>query len=474
MKRQDPRGYYKVLRVPPNASAEAIKRAFRTLAVECHPDRNPHAGASAAFKTLSEAYGVLSDVRQRAKYDGRPFVPPASDAPDARHTRANHPGRRAADKVEPKDASASPSSREPIHCSCCDRATAQPRSASYWTVVSIVITWRRATRGVFCAACANKIGLRCTAISAAFGWWGPLGFFWTPISIYRNAVGGERQEDSDADLLWHNALAFLLQGKLTIAHALARQVAAAKSVHALDASDMLVELHRAGVPRDTPSLVDPWKMRRTNVAAQAALGLAGPVALAAFVLIGARPFEALATPAYATSFSPIAPVVTATKAARNIIASRMTLKTDTTPSPPTCAKTPEDGALIDGRLDPGKPGHHMEINNGTDGLAIVKVRDSITDHVRFSFFVKRGGHATVGPLPDGSYRIQYAIGAALAEDCRSLLSVERASEFPETKTFHAQLRPTGLLTDTLGFTLFSVPDGNVSPQAIDARKFLSD
>ncbi len=471
MKRQDPKGYYKVLRVPPSASPEAIKRAFRTLALECHPDKNPEAGAVAEFKKLSEAYAVLSDERQRARYDGRPIDEPAAETAHARPTSTNHPGRRASDQVDPTTTSAS--TREPIHCTCCGRATAQPRHASYWTVVSIVVTWRRATRGVFCAACANKIGLRCTAISAAFGWWGLLGVLWTPISIYRNAVGGERQEDSDASLLWHNALAFLFQGKLTVAHALARQVAAAKSAHALDAADMLAELHRAGVPRDTPPLIDPWRMRRVNFALQAALGLVGPAALIALLLVGGRPFEAFATPAYANVLSPISPVGTATTAARKI-ASRMTMKTDTAPPPPTCATMPEDGALIDGRLDPGKPGSHMEIDNGADGPAIIKVRDPITDHVRFAFFVSKASHVKVGPLPDGTYVIQYAVGPALAEDCKSLISVDRASEFTDPKTFHTQVRASGVVTETLAYTLFAVPDGNVSPQAIDAHKFLSD
>lgn|GEM_PF-1134007 len=471
MKRQDPKGYYKVLRVPPNASPEAIKRAFRTLAVECHPDKNPQAGAAGEFKKLSEAYAVLCDERKRAKYDGRQLGEPVAEPADARYTNTNHPGRRASDRVDP--ATGPNSSREPIHCTCCGRATAQPRHASYWTVVSVVVTWRRVRRGVFCAACANKIALRCTAISAAFGWWGLLGVFWTPISIYRNAVGGEREEDADASLLWHNALAFLFQGKLTVAHALARQVAAARSAHSLDAADMLAELHRAGVPRDTPPLVDPWRMRRINLALQAALGLIGPATLIALMLVGARPFEAIATPAYANALRPITPVETATMAARSI-ASRMTMINDTAPPPPTCATTPEDGALIDGRLDTGKLGHHMEIANGADGPAIIKVRDAITDHVRFAFFVSKGGHVKVGPFPDGTYVIQYAIGPALAEDCKSLISIDRASEFIDPKTFHTLVRPTSIVTQTLAYTLFSVPEGNVDPQPIDPRKFLSD
>lgn len=67
MSRQD---YYAMLGVAPTASAAEIKRAFRKLALETHPDRNPdQSGAEERFKTISEAYGVLSDPEKRAQYD---------------------------------------------------------------------------------------------------------------------------------------------------------------------------------------------------------------------------------------------------------------------------------------------------------------------------------------------------------------------------------------------------------------------
>ncbi|HET6203355.1 MAG TPA: molecular chaperone DnaJ [Planctomycetota bacterium] len=64
------RDYYEVLGVPRNASAEDIKRAYRKLALEVHPDRNPgDAGAEKKFKELAEAYDVLSDPGKRAQFD---------------------------------------------------------------------------------------------------------------------------------------------------------------------------------------------------------------------------------------------------------------------------------------------------------------------------------------------------------------------------------------------------------------------
>ena len=63
---QDP---YSVLSVDRGASPEDIKRAFRKLAMEYHPDRNKDEGAEARFKEVNAAYEVLSDPEKRARYD---------------------------------------------------------------------------------------------------------------------------------------------------------------------------------------------------------------------------------------------------------------------------------------------------------------------------------------------------------------------------------------------------------------------
>jgi molecular chaperone DnaJ len=61
--------YYEVLDVPRNASADDIKRAFRRLAMQYHPDRNAEDGAEQRFKEINEAYEILSDPERRANYD---------------------------------------------------------------------------------------------------------------------------------------------------------------------------------------------------------------------------------------------------------------------------------------------------------------------------------------------------------------------------------------------------------------------
>jgi curved DNA-binding protein len=66
----DYKDYYKILGVDRNASAEDIKRAYRKLAMQFHPDRNPgDKRAEERFKDINEAYQVLSDPQKRSRYD---------------------------------------------------------------------------------------------------------------------------------------------------------------------------------------------------------------------------------------------------------------------------------------------------------------------------------------------------------------------------------------------------------------------
>ena len=95
------RDYYAVLGVARDASPEAIKKAYRKLAREYHPDINKSPGAEARFKEINEANEVLSDPEKRKRYDalganwksGQDFTPPSGWG-DFRRTQSGPGGIR--------------------------------------------------------------------------------------------------------------------------------------------------------------------------------------------------------------------------------------------------------------------------------------------------------------------------------------------------------------------------------------------
>ena len=64
------RDYYEILGVSKSANADEIKKAYRKVAMQFHPDRNPgDKSAEEKFKEAAEAYEILSDADKKAQYD---------------------------------------------------------------------------------------------------------------------------------------------------------------------------------------------------------------------------------------------------------------------------------------------------------------------------------------------------------------------------------------------------------------------
>ena len=84
-----PRDLYSVLGVAKDADEDAIKKAFRKLAMQYHPDKNPGKSSEAKFKEINQAHEVLSDKDKRALYDefGEESLHQGFDAERARYIR---------------------------------------------------------------------------------------------------------------------------------------------------------------------------------------------------------------------------------------------------------------------------------------------------------------------------------------------------------------------------------------------------
>jgi hypothetical protein len=75
--------HYRVLGVPVDASAREIRRAYRRLARQHHPDQNPKPDGPERFHLVAQAYAVLNDPARRARYDHSIQRPARRDPPRA-------------------------------------------------------------------------------------------------------------------------------------------------------------------------------------------------------------------------------------------------------------------------------------------------------------------------------------------------------------------------------------------------------
>lgn len=439
MQNRDPLGYYAALGLEPSASPDEVKRAYREFAKETHPDTSQKESVE-SFRELTRIYKILIDPRSRAEYDSSGFkVSGANDAYEA---------------------------IEPVRCSSCGRVTAQPRYLIFWRVYSFIVgTIKRPVQGIFCADCARREALKSSAISAIAGWWGvPWGPIYTVLSIARNGIGGERPPGSEERLIWYNCLAFLSQGHNDLAYALAKKSNnASEEKIAAGANRLIAELERSGHSSTRSALKNVWQVQPIHALAHFCLAAALPIGLAAIIY-----YDETAAPSsakYASSAPDLFP-----QSGNGGSASATSQEGDNF-SLSLCPSEPRNGQLLESRFAASEFGHVLEIDNGSEGNAIVKLRDAVSNQVIGAMYVQQNKKARIQNIPDGAYRVQYAIGKGLAENCMSFTGSFRAWQFPKVETFATRRTSTQIVSQHLTYTLYPVSSGNVRPQSLSIGAF---
>lgn len=451
----DSNGYYAALGLSPGASLEVVRAVYRQLAKECHPDRPGCRDGGERFRRITEAYDALSDATFKSNYDQG-----AEQAPS--------------DRVQPSP------QIDPVRCQVCSAITAQPRRLAFWRVTSFILfSQKNPKQGIYCRDCAAKEQWKSTVWTSLLGWWGiPWGPPWSIMHGVTNATGGTREPEIDEALMWQNALAFAMRGEGSLAVGLSNILRKSDNVEiGRKSADIIGFFADQGID-PTTTLNDVWKRSFLKTTALLATAFLVPAAALAFVAVPSKGFFSSqpsdAEPDLLSEvFGPDAQLPASETSTQG---GEAPLK----PAPPpeqTCDVPPANGELlVDNRSNAGS-GHQLEIDNGTSGDAIIKVRSAGSDRTLASFFVSRGRSATLKNIPDGAYSVQYANGDKLAANCRTFINdgTASASEFPGPETLETRyeetLEGTRVARSRLSYTLYSVPGGNVHPSDINMDEF---
>lgn len=265
----DPKGYYRILGVAPDADAAAVKTAYRSRAKDLHPDHNPSAHAGEAFARLNEAYQVISDPRRRAAYDrlaarvhaaftsGPRTQAQARPQPEARPKAAQPPPRPQA-QSQPRRTERPASGETLCPCSRCGKVTAQPRHIIFRRVIGrLRHTLITPIEGTFCRRCAQVTAVKASYATLVSGWWAlPRGPLETLRALWINVRGGEIPAEANRALLVAQARAFLGRGEAALARGCAEQA----YDFVRDGADRREVEHLLGlIPRGTRRLRDRWR-----------------------------------------------------------------------------------------------------------------------------------------------------------------------------------------------------------------------
>lgn len=199
MKSNDHLGYYEALGVTNNATQGEIKAAYRSKAMDLHPDRNIGIDTTSKFQQLQTAYDIISNEKLRSQYDADSSVPPTA--------QANEEGT-----YQPL---------EPIVCARCSKITAKPNYKVFYSVFSYFIGASRTPhQGIFCSQCEIKVAVKASTLTIIFGWWSIPGFLWSIHALLYNLIGGTFKEQN-ARLHGYQAFYFAQNGNEELSRAIA-------------------------------------------------------------------------------------------------------------------------------------------------------------------------------------------------------------------------------------------------------------
>jgi hypothetical protein len=400
------------------------------------------------FREITAAYEALSDEKFKLWYDTEPE--------ESQH----HEGQEA------------DSAYDFVRCQECGKITAQARHIVFWRVTSFVLaSHKQPVQKIYCRPCAGKEQWKSVFWTGFVGWWGiPWGPIWSVGYGFANALGGRRNANIDEALMWQNAAAFASRGDGAIAVGLCNRLRKSDNTQIAGASADIIRFFKERGIDPSTNVKDVWSqsLERTALLLCAAFILPLTVILLLFIE------SANSSPSTSSNSEPVTVRVPAVDEVSGL---QTTEAAPEAPPPvPTCATPPENGeVLVDRR--PASEGHRLEIENGTAGDAIVKVRDGVTGKLLASFFVNRGATAQLENVPDGTYQIQYALGDKLAKNCHSFVNdgTASANKFPDLDQLQTRYEETPdgtrIIHQVLSYTLYSVPGGNVRPSDIDMTDF---
>lgn len=137
---------------------------------------------------------------------------------------------------------------------------------------------------------------------------------------------------------------------------------------------------------------------------------------------------------------------------------------------PKCDRSIANEEVLEGQLPQADMGHAVTIKNGSQGAAAVKLENLDTGEQTL-LYVLRGQSANIPSLPDGRYKLQYAIGGYLAADCQTVVAPSSVGELPGLDNLRTRETADGYVTSRMSYTLYTVPGGNMKPKPVSLEEF---